>query len=385
MANHNSTQLKIDRRAFLAGLSGLAATGCISQAKQLGANVSLKSRTSSRDFSIDDQSPLKVKAKEKGLFYGSCVNYLDSFVDPVFIEAFIRECETLVPERELKWMVLRPNINEFDFFYSDQIFQFAQQHNMLYRGHTLVWDKSNPDWFEEQVNTSNAEDVMLNHISTVVKHYSGKIHSWDVVNEAISTEEGRRDGLRYSPWLQLLGPDYIELAFRTAHENDPNAVLVYNDFDIEAGGAKPEAVYNLLQKLKSSGTPVHALGIQAHLSTSRNSFRSDKLQDFIKSVARLELKIYITELDVRDTVDGTVSERDEVVASVYEDFLTIVLQEPVVLGVVTWGLSDRYSWLKSRVQRADGAPLRPLPLDEYMNRKLAWNAIARAFDNAPFR
>jgi endo-1,4-beta-xylanase len=383
MFNHRTAKLQVNRlnrRQFIATLSGLAATGCISEAKSLGAHAALRSKTPSRDFSVVDQSPLKVKAREKGLFYGSSV-HRDVWLPSAYSEAVIRECGAIVSEGTLKWAATRPTVDEFDFSLSDRLLQFAQQNNMLYRGHTLLGRSSYPAWFQEQVNTSNAEEVMLNHISTVVKHYSGKIHSWDVVNEAISTEEGRRDGLRYSSWLQLLGPDYIQLAFRTAHENDPNAILVYNDFGIEAGGAKPEAVYNLLQKLKTSGAPVHALGIQAHLSTHRNSFRADKLQDLIKSVARLGLKVYITELDVFDTVDGTVLERDKVVASVYEDFLTSVLQEPAVLGVMTWGLSDRYTWLTTQRQRADGAPPRPLPLDESMNRKLAWNAIYRAFDS----
>jgi endo-1,4-beta-xylanase len=223
-----------------------------------------------------------------------------------------------------------------------------------------------------------------------MQHYAGKIHSWDVVNEAINLGDNRSDGLRTTPWLKLLGTDYIDLAFRLAAESDPQTLLVYNDFgldyDTPQDEAKRIAVLKLLEGLKSKGTPIHALGIQAHLLPGKNKFNQEKLRRFLRDVASLGLKIMITEMDVADKeLPVDIKIRDRIIAGVYEDYLSAALDEKAVIAVITWGLSDRNSWLSEFQPRDDHAPVRPLPLDAQMQRKLVWNAIARAFDHAPKR
>jgi endo-1,4-beta-xylanase len=129
------------------------------------------------------------------------------------------------------------------------------------------------------------------------------------------------------------------------------------------------------------GTPVHAVGIQAHLDGAKGAQSMTTLSSFLADIASMGFKILITELDVKDpTLPSDINERDRMVAAVYEDFLTIALDQPSVISVITWGLSDKYTWLSDYAPRKDGMPVRPLPLDENMNRKSAWNAIARAFD-----
>jgi endo-1,4-beta-xylanase len=260
---------------------------------------------------------------------------------------------------------------------------FAQTHGLLFRGHTLVWGLSLPSWFKETVNPQNAEQFLVNHIKTVVGRYAGRMHSWDVVNEAIEPFDKRADNLRKNPWLEFLGPDYIDLAFRIAAQTDPKAMLVYNDYGLDYDNSKDEArrkgVLKLLENLKSKGTPIHALGIQAHLAGDSTEFNAKKVRNFLKEVANLGLKILITELDVVDKnlpLDVTV--RDRIIAGVYEDYLSVALDEPAVIAVVTWGLSDGYTYISEFEPRADGAPVRPLPLDTNLKRKLAWNAIARS-------
>ncbi|NES25899.1 MAG: endo-1,4-beta-xylanase, partial [Symploca sp. SIO3E6] len=237
----------------------------------------------------------------------------------------------------------------------------------------------------------------VNHIKKVARYYAGKMHSWDVVNEAVYPTHGRAEGLRNSPWLEFLGPDYIELAFHTAREADPKALLVYNENHLwyegqlrsntPSGEAKRAAVLKLLERLKSKGTPIDVLGIQGHLRGHQlEQLNPKKLRAFLADVADLDLKIMITELDVRDhKLPKDIDVRDRLVAKAYEDFLSVVLDEPAVMAVFTWGLSDRDTWLSKFARRKDGLPVRPLPLDAQLNRKLAWNAIARAFDNAPMR
>jgi endo-1,4-beta-xylanase len=189
----------------------------------------------------------------------------------------------------------------------------------------------------------------------------------------------------------MLGPNYIDLAFHTAASADPNAMLVYNDFgvDYDTGRdeAKRNAILKLLERLKKQGTPVDALGIQAHLQAdSHRDFNASKFSAFLRNVADLGLKILITELDVVDQKLFAAKEtRDRIIAGIYEDYLTVALQEPAVISVITWGLSDRYTYISESHPRTDGDFPRPLPLDQDLNPKLAWNAIARTFDYAAKR
>ncbi|PSB49855.1 glycosyl hydrolase family 10 [Cyanosarcina cf. burmensis CCALA 770] len=347
-----------------------------------------------KKFATDGKFSLKERAAIKDLIYGAAIQYSQLLSDRELANQVKCECKMLVPEWELKWFTgkqsLRPSPGRFDFGRADWMANFAKAHGLLFRGHTLVWHEALPPWFQNTVNSQNAEQFLEEHIKTVVRHYAGKIHSWDVVNEAINPSDGRSDGLRKTPWLKFLGSDYVELAFRFAAEADPQALLVYNDFgldyDTPENEAKRNAVLKLLERLKSKSTPIHALGMQAHLQGDKTQFNSKKLKNFLRNVAALDLKILITEMDVADkNLPVDIKVRDRIVAATYEDYLSVVLDEPAVIAVLTWGLSDRYTWLSEFQPRRDGARVRPLPLDANFKRKLAWNAIARAFDNAPHR
>jgi endo-1,4-beta-xylanase len=146
-------------------------------------------------------------------------------------------------------------------------------------------------------------------------------------------------------------------------------------------------VLKLLERLKSKGTPVQALGIQAHLQGNTTRFNSTKLKAFLGNITDLGLKVLITEMDVRDTkLPEDPILRERIVAGVYEDYLSAVLENPGVIAVLTWGLSDRCTWLsEDKPQKDDKGLVRPLPLDAQMKRKLAWNAVARTFDKAARR
>ncbi|MTJ14895.1 endo-1,4-beta-xylanase [Anabaena sp. UHCC 0187] len=389
-------KILLNRRQILQlGLGGLTGIGTLAlgQAKCLSKQLE-KLDNPNRKFTVIGQASLKQRAAAKGLFYGAAVRINPLFQDKKFRANFIQECGALVPEWDLKWTSLRPDISSFNFTYADRLAKFTQSNGMLLRGHTLVWHESLPTWFQKEVNSANVAKILQQHIKTVVGRYARQVHSWDVVNEAIDIKSGRADNLRNTPWLQLMGPDYIEFAFRTAAQADPHALLVYNeyglDYDSRDDEAKRVAVLKLLKDLKWRGTPIHALGIQAHLNGASTLFNSQKFRSFLGNVASLGLKILITELDVLDkNLPEDTTKRDQIVAAVYEDYLSAVLQEKAVIGVLTWGLSDRYTWLAEDNSSGKLLPLpfslRPLPLDVNGNRKLAWNAIARAFDSAPRR
>lgn len=338
------------------------------------------------------ESSLKEHAAAKGLIYGAAAKKVE-LKNNRFADHVIQECDMVVPKWEFRWNWLNPNPDEFDFTRTDSLVQWVKERGMLLRGHALIYQNSMPKWFWGRVNRRNIEKTFLNYIDTVVSHYAGQMHSWDVVNEAIYPQHGRADGLRNTRWLQWLGADFFDLVFSAAAEADPQALLVYNDTGMDRntddGEAIRTATLKLLEKLKSQGTPIHALGIQSHIwARDTEPLNQKKIRAFVGEVAQLGLKIMVTELDVKDRhLSKDITVRDRIVAQAYEDYLSAVLDEPAVIAVNTWGLSDRYTWLEhpKRGARDDGAPVRPLPLDEQFQRKPAWYAMARAFANAPKR
>lgn len=374
------------RRTLQLGLGAFAGAGCAGVSKLSGQ----ASDALPRDFPVRGQMQLKQRAAAKGLLYGAAGSYQTLSQNPEYAKLFAQSCGILVPENELKWYGLRPSPDGFDFTQSDWLAQFTRQNGMLFRGHTLAWNQSNPEWLKE-VTPRDAEKVLIKHISTVGKHYAGRIHSWDVVNEAIAgVPSPRADGLQTSPWLALLDKNYIDIAFHAAAAADPKAMLVYNDafveYDTPEDNRTRALTLKMLESLKSRKVPVHALGIQGHLRAAETRFNANKLRQFLRDVASMGLKILITELDASDKgLPADISLRDRAVAHAYEQFLSVVLDEPAVIAVLTWGLSDRYTWLSDFSPRSDRQPVRVLPYSENFRPKLAWNAIARAFDSAPKR
>ena len=331
------------------------------------------------------QTSLAAMAARRGIFFGAAIEPQSIARDPQFAALISRECSSLTPENHLKWNILRPTPDRFDFSGADAIVSFAQARQARVHGHCLVWHEANPDWLVQVLNERNAEAHLNHHIGSVVGRYAGRIGSWDVVNEAIERNDHRPDGLRRSLWLNSLGPDYIPLAFEAAHRADPAAQLVLSDYGLEYDDEpwmieKRASLLELLSGWKRAGVPIHALGIQGHLIGSRPPVFGMGLQRFLQDIGRIGLDIHVTELDVNDqTVAGGPDHRDRIVADGYRAFLKALLTSPRLRVVTTWGLSDRYSSKQDMLPRADGAPVRPLPFDRDLSRKPAWHAMADAF------
>jgi len=347
-----------------------------------GAGVSPTAPNPTPSAATSAAWPLRQQAQAAGRLYGAAVD-VTGIGDPAFAAAVATECGIITSENSLKWAALRPAADRFDFARGDTLRDFARANSLQFHGHTLVWHSSLPGWFSSTVTAANAERFLVEHISTVVGHYAGAMHSWDVVNEAVDPASGRTDGLRTSPWLQMLGPSYLDLAFRTAAAHDSQALLTYNEYGLEStwSGSRRDATLRLLAGLIERGVPIHALGVQGHAGgTGWAQFDAAGFAAFLRDVARLGLRIFITELDVKDsTFPADVSSRDQAVAGIYRDYLAVALAEPAVEGVITWGLSDKYTWIATTTPRSDGLAVRPLPLDANMGRKPAWDAIGAAF------
>ncbi|HYP35532.1 MAG TPA: endo-1,4-beta-xylanase [Stellaceae bacterium] len=340
---------------------------------------------------------LRKLAAEKGLLYGTTVAAAQITGDPPFADLVRQEASLVVAENEMKWQVInRGAPGDDDFAPADTIATFAAANKLVLRGHNLLWYHRTPEWFFDLPDKAAQRQAVVEHIQQLAGRYRGRIHSWDVVNEPIEPKDGRPDGLRTAVFLETLGPEYLDLAYRTARDADPNARLVVNEYDVELDAPEQEArriaLLHLLEGMRRSGTPVDAVGIQAHLTAAGGPpFSASLLRRFLADIASLGLMIQITELDVTDEkVPADVTVRDNLVADTYRRFLNAALDEPAVKMVVTWGLSDRHSWIVRRETyqakwRIDDAASRPLPFDADLEAKPAFDAIAGAFAHAPER
>ncbi len=293
----------------------------------------------------------------------------------------------------MKWGALRPSPTSFDFAQADKLMRFAKLTGQRVRGHNLCWHEGNPAWLKTTATKENARQLLTEHITTVAGHFRGQLHSWDVVNEAIDPKDGQADGLRKSLWYELIGPEYLELAYRTAAAADPDAKLTYNDYGIELDTPdetkKRELVLALVKRFKEKGVPLHAVGVQSHLPAD-GAQPGAGLVEFVREVGKMGLEVYITELDVNTRkIAGGNAEQDAAVARVYRDYPALMLTEPNVKAALTWGITDAHTWLNQTKSawalRPDGARQRPLPFDDDLKPAPAFFALRSAMEETPAR
>jgi len=318
-------------------------------------------------------------ARPRRIPYGACVR-----VDPLQKELDYRAaiqtyCQQITPEGGLFWGPLRPTRDQFRFENADAVLAFAEANGMTMRGHTLIWYGTMPKWTDDIEGAAEAEHEMTTHIERVVSRYRGKVKTWHVVNEPIDDTKGDVPGLRPNIWLRNLGDRYIDLAFRTAHEVDPAAELVINEYDIEcADGTSPkrrEVFLKLIRDLVARGVPLHGVGLQGHIK-GKYEIDRDGVYGFVSEIRSLGLKAHVTELDVIDyDLPGRIGTRDAIVAARAHDFLEAIFAAARPSVIATWGITDRYTWVPIWYKRRDGLPNRPLPLDDHYQPKPLWNVI----------
>jgi endo-1,4-beta-xylanase len=307
---------------------------------------------------------------------------------PEFLRFLSANFNLFTPEGELKWSAIRPTQNTYDFSGADWILEFAKQNGFAVRGHNLCWNTGNPPWVEQVVKKSNAEKILVDHISTVARRYAGKLDSWDVVNEPIALWFNKPGGYYAGPWLDALGPEYIDVAFHATAVADPETLRVINVHHIEQASDEEarHACLNMLEALLKRKVPVQALGIESHLDCNLTIDQA-RLDKFIATVRGMGLEILITELDINDsTVKGDNQHRDQVVADYYRRYLDVVLPVANLKRLLFWAPAD-HSWMDymcntPRWQRADGnCNHRPGLIDSQMQIKPSYNAVAASLAN----
>src|SRR5437773_4789953 len=305
----------------------------------------------------------------------------------------------ITPENVLKWQSVHPRPGVYDFATADQYVAFGERDGMFIVGHTLVWHQQTPRWvFQDSSGNPVSRDTLLarlrDHIHTVVGRYRGRIRGWDVVNEALN-EDGT---LRRTPWLAILGDDYLASAYRFAREADPDAELYYNDYSLENAPKRRGAV-QLVTRLRDHGVPITAVGLQGH---NRMDWPSPAQEDStIDAFAGAGFRVMITELDVdvlpratrapgADLADTTASRSalnpfvnalpdslQRALARRYAELFGSYLRHRETVARVTfWGVTDRDSWLNNWPVR--GRTNYPLLFDRDGRPKPAFAAVVEA-------
>ena len=283
-----------------------------------------------------------------------------------------KEYNSITAENAMKFGALHPSENTYNWTDADYLVDYAQANSKRVHGHTLVWYTSLPTWVTNFVGDSTAwENLLKTHIQTVVKHFKGKVASWDVINEDFEDTGVPRNSI----WRKNLGNDYIARCFKYAYEADSTVLLFYNDYGHEYSSAKRTAIINLVTNLKSRGIPIHGYGMQFHMTytqTDANIFAA------ISSAAATGLKVHISELDIRLNNDKskttfTATLAAEQAAKYKYVVQTFKSQVPVnqQFGITTWNVGDADSWIPGWL----GVPDWPLPFDANYLRKPAYKAI----------
>lgn len=339
-----------------------------------------------------EKQPTTLKDAYNGRFYiGTAMSSPQITGSDTAATRVIKEhFNSIVAENCMKSGPIQPREGEFDFSLADQFVEFGVQNNMHIIGHTLIWHSQAPRWFftdslGNQVSPEVLKERMKNHIYTVVGRYKGKIHGWDVVNEAINDDGSYRN----SQFYQILGEDFIKYAFQYANEADPNAELYYNDYSMSLPG-KRKGVVAMVKKLQEQGIKVSGIGMQTHVGLDYPEL--EEFEASMNAYGDLGVNVMITEMDVsvlptpewgrgadiatnvdyqakyNPYTEGLPDSVSQQLEDRYIDFFRLFLKhDEYVSRVTVWGVNDGQSW-------KNGFPVRgrtdyPLLFDRSYNAK----------------
>ncbi len=303
-------------------------------------------------FAADET--LRSLADKNGIYIGAILNsqWFGGGLPGNYEQVHKTQFNIVVAENEMKFDATEPSENRFNYNNGDKMVRYAKQNGMRVRGHALAWHSQVPNWVNNYKNDKKKLlSVLKNHINNVVGHWKGQVDEWDVVNEAISNNEPQ--WRTFSVWYQGIGPEFIDSAFVWAHAADPNAELCYNDYNLEQGVNPKAKAGFLLEQVKrwvKNGIPIHCVGSQTHVedtTTDKHFIGSpDSLRSLAKELAKLNVKLKITELDIGFKSGINVSKSDlERQGQTFRQYLDIILEEPNADTYLIWGVSDKWSWL----------------------------------------
>lgn len=376
-------------------LSALLITGCTAR------HATTTATTPATAAAITQAAATSLKATFKDDFLiGTALNMEQVYErEPATAKLIPEQFNAVTPENLMKAMHIHPAWNRYNFVAADKLVEYGQKHQLKINGHALIWHSQLPGFMRRIRNTDSVRYFFTDHITTVASRYSGKIFSWDVVNEALN-EDGT---LRRSVFLQHLGEDYIVEAFRLAQKADPNAELYYNDYNIEQPKKRAGAIA-LIKKIQAAGVRIDGVGIQGHWPAGNLPLKA--IEESILAFSKLGVKVMFTELDLtvlpnpwdHNTADisrtadgnrpgmnpypnGLPDSVQNKLTKAYEDLFRLFVKYPSTISRITfWGVNDAQSWLNNFPIR--GRTNYPLPFDRQNNPKPAFYAIIGARKNS---
>jgi endo-1,4-beta-xylanase len=350
----------------------------------IAAGAATASVAAGQNIALKDLMP-------KGMVIGVAINQRQSDgVDTAGVDIITKQFDQTSPENLLKFELVHPAADRYAFEAQDRYVQFGLDRKMQVVGHNLVWHRQTPAWVFQGPDGKPADRETLlarlrDHIQTVVGRYKGRIHGWDVVNEAID-EDG---SLRKAPWRDGIGDDYVAKAFEFAHAADPDAELYYNDYNLEKP-AKRAGVIRLVKDLQKRGLRIDGIGNQGHWQLETPTI--DEIEQALTELHGTGLKVMYSELDINmlppagpntdpalanPYTSGLPDEKQQQLARRYADiFGVIVKHRDWVSRVTFWGLSDADSWLNR------GRMNYPLLWDRQRQPKPAFQAIVNVLRGA---
>jgi endo-1,4-beta-xylanase len=340
---------------------------------------------------------LRDAADASGRLIGVALSTNRIFNNAAFADT-AKEFNYVTHENEMKWNATEPQPGQFNFTNADRTFTFAEENGMKVKGHTLVWHSQLPTWAQQLDTRDAALEALERHITTLVSRYRGRVVAWDVVNEAFTDggsprlrgsdpndvadpNNGNGNNGNDSVFRRLIGEDYIDRAFRAANAADPDALLIYNDYNTEGMNAKSNAVYQMVQGMLQRGVPIGAVGLQMHINAAPDNLRSAAdVAANIERLTALGLQVQISELDVSLCGNQPIEQRRQQQRERLAGIVDACTASPLCTAITVWGVGDDDSW---RDAECNGGRSEPLLFDAGYQRKDAYQGVFDALLAAP--
>lgn len=325
--------------------------------------------------------PLKALAAKHGIELGNFAisNYLDT---PLYTNILTSQFNLALIDNTPNWYFpgggLRPGPNTYNFKTMDKVVNFAEAHHMAIQAHHLVWGEQKwlPNWLKDGHYTpTQLMHIMHTDIQIVVSHYKGRIKEWSVVNEAF-TREQHIYGL-HDWWADNTGGDkYISKAFIWAHQADPSAILILNDFDNEHLNSVSDAMYNYIKSAKAQGVPIGGIGMQMHIDGTHPPDPIEVTQN-MERFGKLGVGVYVTEFDVNmSNVPAPNYIKDSIEAGIYYNMMRACIESKVCHSFSVLGVTDKETWYNYMGPAT--ADARPLMFNTHYQPKPAFYAFRNA-------
>ena len=295
--------------------------------------------------------------------------------------------DSMTPGNDLKWSSVEATKGTYTYGNGDALVGEAVCSNMKVRGQNLVWStgEQTPAYATGDGTNSAANQAVVTaniqeHIQSEVQHFGSQVYAWDVVNEPLDPTQS--DCLEHGPFYQVLGPSYIDIAFKAAKEYAPAGTKLFINEYSTTDPARLACLVRVVRELRDRGVPVDAIGHEMH-----NQINYPPTESMVQAIDTVheqfpELDQQVTELDmsVYNAGDTTSNYGNTVPASVlaeqgwlYKKYFDAFRElKGKVSAVTIWGFADDDTWLDSfPVDRTDY----PLPFNMELQAKPAYWGI----------